>query len=62
MMKLLCLGGELLEHLSHDEMIDMSAAGAQVLMENAVEIAKDAGIEIIVGDSCEKNKGTLISS
>jgi aspartate kinase len=53
---------ELLKTLSHDEMIDISSSGAQVLMQEAVEIAKNAGIDIIVGDSCLKNKGTLISS
>lgn len=53
---------KLLETLSHDEMINISSSGAQVLMQDAVEIAKYAGIDIIVGDSCIKNKGTLISS
>jgi aspartate kinase len=52
----------LLEHLSHDEMIKMVDSGAQVLMGNAVEIAKSCGIDIVVGESCKKNKGTLISS
>jgi aspartate kinase len=53
---------ELLEYLSHDEMINMADSGAQVLMGNAVELAKSCGIDIIVGESCKKNKGTLISS
>ena len=53
---------ELLEDLSYEEMIEMSATGARVLMQDAVEIAKRTGVEIVVGDSCVKNEGTLISS
>jgi aspartate kinase len=53
---------EMLNNLSHNEMIDLSASGAQIVMQNAVEIARDLGIDIIVGASYKKNKGTLISS
>jgi aspartate kinase len=53
---------ELLDQISYNEMIDLSAAGAKVLMENAVEIARDSGIKIVVGSSFEDKKGTLISS
>ena len=53
---------ELLEDLTYEEMIKMSASGARILMQDAVEIAKKSGIEIVVGDSYEKNTGTLISS
>jgi aspartate kinase len=53
---------KLLDHISYDEMIDLSASGAQVLMENAVEIAKDSRIDIFVGASCTDETGTLVSS
>ena len=53
---------ELLDDLSYEEMIKMSASGASVLMQNAVEIAQNSGVNIIVGSSSEKNEGTLISS
>ena len=53
---------KLLEDLSYEEMIKMCASGAQVLMQDAVEIAEKSGIEIVVGKSCEENAGTLISS
>lgn len=53
---------ELLEDLSFEEMIEMTESGARVLMQDAVEIAKRTGVDIVVGDSCEKNEGTLISS
>jgi aspartate kinase len=53
---------ELLKDLTYEKMIKMSASGARVLMQDAVEIAKRTGIEIVVGDSYEKNEGTLISS
>ena len=38
------------------------ASGAQVFMQNAVEIAQNSGVNIIVGSSYERNEGTLISS
>jgi aspartate kinase len=53
---------ELLDQLSHDEMLDMSASGAKVLMGNAVEIAKKEGVDIVVAASFNREKGTLISS
>ncbi len=53
---------ELLDHISYDDMMNLSASGAQVLMENAVEIAKDSGVDIFVGASFKDKTGTLISS
>ncbi len=53
---------ELLENISHEEMIELSASGAQVLMQRAVEIAKDMGVDIVVSSSYDHSKGTLITS
>lgn len=53
---------ELLEDLSYEQMIEMSASGARVLMQNAVEIAQNSGVKIVVGSSYKRNVGTLISS
>jgi len=53
---------ELLDSITYEEMIDMSDSGAEVLMRNAVEIAKNSGVEIVVGSSLEEKNGTLISS
>ena len=53
---------ELIRSISYEEMIEKSASGARVLMQNAVEIAQNSGVDIIVGSSYQKNEGTIISS
>ncbi|GAB4379802.1 MAG: aspartate kinase [Calditrichia bacterium] len=49
------------EHLSYDEMIEMSAMGAGVLKTEAIEVAKTHQIKIAVGSSFTGKIGTIVT-
>ena len=51
----------LLPQISFEEMIELAASGAQVMMGRAVEIGRRFGIDIYVGSSFEHTKGTQIT-
>ena len=49
-----------LSYISFDEMLELSARGAQVMQTRAVEVAKKFNIPIIVRSSFNKKEGTII--
>jgi len=51
----------LLSGISYEEMIELAASGAQVMMGRAVEIARKYGIKIKVSSSFEDSPGTIIT-
>lgn len=51
----------LLYGISYEEMIELAASGAQVMMGRAVEIARKYGIKIKVSSSFEDSPGTIIT-
>ncbi len=50
-----------LDHISYDEMLEMSGLGAKVLQLRCVEFAKKYNMPLIVRSSYNNNPGTLIS-
>ncbi len=51
----------LLNGISYEEMIELAASGAQVMMGRAVEIARKYGLKIKVSSSFENSSGTIIT-
>ncbi|MFI0982516.1 aspartate kinase [Streptomyces sp. NPDC021093] len=51
----------LLESVSYAEMLEMSAAGAKVLMSRCVEYARRHGVDVRVRSSFSDHQGTLVS-
>jgi aspartate kinase len=51
----------LLHGISYEEMIELAASGAQVMMGRAVEIARKYGLKINVSSSFEDSRGTIIT-
>lgn len=51
----------LLDGISYEEMIELAASGAQVMMGRAVEIARKYGLKIKVSSSFEHSSGTVIT-
>ena len=51
----------LLHGISYEEMIELAASGAQVMMGRAVEIARKYGLKIKVSSSFEDSSGTIIT-
>lgn len=50
-----------LQQITYEEMLEMAAGGAQIMMGRSIEIARRFGLEIIVGASFEDTPGTLIA-
>ncbi|WP_456392487.1 aspartate kinase [Nitratifractor sp.] len=50
-----------LEHISYDEMLELSSLGAKVLQNRSVELAKKMGVTIIARSSFSDDPGTIIS-
>ncbi|MDR0617539.1 MAG: aspartate kinase [Endomicrobium sp.] len=51
-----------IEYISYDEMLELAAAGAQVLQSRSVEVAKKFGVEIHSRSTFSQNPGTIITS
>ena len=51
----------LLHGISYEEMIELAASGAQVMMGRAVEIARKYGLKVRVSSSFENSAGTVIT-
>lgn len=51
----------LLHDISYEEMIELAASGAQVMMGRAVEIARNYGLRVKVSSSFENSSGTIIT-
>jgi aspartate kinase len=51
----------LLHGISYEEMIELAASGAQVMMGRAVEIARKYGLKVKVSSSFEDSSGTVIT-
>ncbi len=52
----------LMDEVSCDEMLELASLGAEVLHPRAVEIARNYGVEIMVGSSSSNEKGTKLTS
>ena len=50
-----------LEKISYDEMLELASAGAKVLQNRSVELAKKLNVKLITRSSFNHNEGTLIS-
>ena len=50
-----------LDHISYDEMLELSSLGAKVLQNRSVELAKKMGVKIIAKSSFTDGEGTVIS-
>jgi len=50
-----------LDHISYDEMLELSSLGAKVLQNRSVELAKKMGVKIIAKSSFSDGEGTVIS-
>jgi len=50
-----------LEHVSYDEMLELSSLGAKVLQNRSVELAKKMGVKIVARSSFSDDPGTIIS-
>ena len=50
-----------LEKISYDEMLELASAGAKVLQNRSVEIAKKLNVKLITRSSFNHNEGTLIA-
>ncbi len=50
-----------LDHISYDEMLELSSLGAKVLQNRSVELAKKMGVKIIAKSSFSDAEGTVIS-
>ncbi|WP_457605647.1 aspartate kinase [Nitratifractor sp.] len=50
-----------LDHISYDEMLELSSLGAKVLQNRSVELAKKMGVKIIAKSSFSDGPGTIIS-
>ena len=50
-----------LDHISYDEMLELSSLGAKVLQNRSVELAKKMGVKIIARSSFSDDPGTIIS-
>ena len=50
-----------LEKLSYDEMLELASAGAKVLQNRSVELAKKLNVKLITRSSFNHNEGTLIA-
>ncbi|MCP4726165.1 MAG: aspartate kinase [bacterium] len=51
----------LLNGISYEEMIEMAASGAQIMMGRSVEIARNYDLDIVVGPGFDRQKGTVIT-
>ena len=49
-----------LEQISYDEMLELASAGAKVLQNRSVELAKKLNVKLITRSSFNHNEGTLI--
>ena len=49
-----------LQEIEYEEMLELASSGAQVMHSRSIELAQKHGIEIYVGLSCGKEKGTYI--
>ncbi|WP_103635329.1 aspartate kinase [Campylobacter concisus] len=50
-----------LEKISYDEMLELASAGAKVLQNRSVELAKKLNVKLITRSSFNHNEGTLIA-
>lgn len=50
-----------LEQISYDEMLELASAGAKVLQNRSVELAKKLNVKLITRSSFNHNEGTLIA-
>ena len=50
-----------LEKISYDEMLELASAGAKVLQNRSVELAKKLSVKLITRSSFNHNEGTLIA-
>ncbi len=50
-----------LERISYDEMLELASAGAKVLQNRSVELAKKLNVKLITRSSFNHNEGTLIA-
>ncbi len=50
-----------LDHVSYDEMLELSSLGAKVLQNRSVELAKKMGVKIVAKSSFSDSEGTVIS-
>ena len=50
-----------LEEISYDEMLELASAGAKVLQNRSVELAKKLNVKLITRSSFNHNEGTLIA-
>ncbi len=52
----------LIKRLSYEEMLELSAAGAQVMLARSIEVAKRYGVRVHVRSSFQTANGTIIES
>lgn len=50
-----------LEQISYDEMLELASAGAKVLQNRSVELAKKLDVNLVTRSSFNENEGTLIT-
>lgn len=50
-----------LERISYDEMLELASAGAKVLQNRSVELAKKLAVKLVTRSSFNDNEGTLIT-
>lgn len=50
-----------LERISYDEMLELASAGAKVLQNRSVELAKKLNVNLVTRSSFNENEGTLIT-
>ncbi|MEF3191046.1 MAG: aspartate kinase [Campylobacterales bacterium] len=50
-----------LDKISYDEMLELASAGAKVLQNRSVELAKKLGVRLVTRSSFNENEGTLIT-
>lgn len=49
-----------LDEIEYEEMLELASLGAQVMHSRSIELAQKYGVEIYVGRTCGKEKGTYI--